>query len=74
MFCRSVYSCSDGLPPARQFICSPYDTQAHYSVKRSASWVGYKVHLTETCDAETPNLITDVVTTTAPIATGTRCH
>lgn len=58
----------DGLPPSRQFICSPYDTQAHYSVKRSASWVGYKVHLTETCDAETPNLITDVVTTTAPIA------
>jgi transposase len=58
----------DGLPPSRQFICSPYDTQAHYSVKRSSSWVGYKVHLTETCDTDTPNLITDVVTTTAPIA------
>lgn len=58
----------DGLPPSRQFICSPYDPEAHYAVKRSNSWVGYKVHVTETCDADTPNLITDVVTTTAPIA------
>jgi transposase len=58
----------DGLPPSRRFICSPYDTDAHYSIKRSSSWVGYKVHVTETCDADTPNLITDVVTTTAPIA------
>lgn len=58
----------DGLPPSRRFICSPYDIDAHYSIKRSSSWVGYKIHLTETCDEDTPNLVTDVVTTTAPIA------
>lgn len=28
-------------------------------------WTGYKVHVTETCDDATPNLITDVMTTPA---------
>lgn len=46
-------------------ISSPYDTEARYSTKRSVSWVGYKVHLTETCDRTRPNLITDVLTTVA---------
>src|SRR5207302_11247918 len=36
--------------------------------KRSTSWVGYKVHLTETCDDDTPHLITHVETTPAPLA------
>lgn len=39
------------LPPSSQRINSPYDTQARYAHKRSTTWVGYKVHLTETCDA-----------------------
>ena len=56
----------DGLPPSRRFICSPYDPEAHYALKRASSWVGYKVHLTETCEPETPDLITDVATTLAP--------
>ncbi len=30
--------------------------------------MGYKVHLTETCDKDTPHLITDVQTTVAPTA------
>ena len=34
------------------------------------TWVGYKVHLTETCEPETPNLITDVETDAAPAADG----
>jgi transposase len=54
---------ADGLPPATRFISSPYDLEAHYAVKRTRSWVGYKVHLTETCDADLPNLITHVETT-----------
>ena len=29
------------------------------------SWVGYKVHLTESCDEGFPHLITDVHTTAA---------
>lgn len=48
-------------------IRSPYDTQARYSEKRDCSWVGYKVHLTETCDEELPRLITQVETTIAPV-------
>ncbi len=54
------------LPPATDLISSPYDPDARYSKKRDTEWTGYKVHLTETCDEETPNLITDVVTTPAP--------
>ena len=58
---------ADGLPPAMRFISSRYDLDAHYAVKRTNSWVGYKVHLTETCDADLPNLITHVETTLAPV-------
>jgi transposase len=54
------------LPPAAELISSPYDPDARYSMKRETEWTGYKVHLTETCDEETPNLITDVATTPAP--------
>ena len=48
-----------------KLIVSPYDTEARYSTKRDITWVGYKVHLTETCDKAYPNLITDVQTTVA---------
>ncbi len=33
--------------------------------KRETHWVGYKVHLTETCDAGQPDLMTPVMTTPA---------
>ena len=51
------------LPPASLMIVSPYDPAARYSSKRETHWSGYKVHLTETCDPDTPNLITNVETT-----------
>ncbi len=54
------------LPVATDLISSPYDPDAQYSKKRDTEWTGYKVHLTETCDEDTPNLITDVATTPAP--------
>lgn len=54
-----------GVPPAAVQINSPYDTQARYSIKRTTTWTGYKVHLTETCDDDTPHLLTDVQTTVA---------
>jgi len=57
----------DNIPPAARFISSPYDLEAHYARKYSIQWVGYKVHLSETCDEETPPLITHVLTTTAPV-------
>jgi transposase len=46
-------------------IASPYDLDSRYSEKRGASWRGYKVHFTETCDNDTPHLITHVATTMA---------
>ncbi len=46
-------------------VSSPYDPEARYSQKRETIWTGYKVHLTETCDEETPNIVTDVATTPA---------
>ena len=61
---------AEGLPPAAQFISSPYDPDARYAKKQTTSWVGYKVHLTETCEAHQPHLITHVETTTAPVADG----
>lgn len=60
----------EGLPPSTRFIGSPYDAEAHYAKKRSTSWMGYKVHLSETCDENSPHLITHVETTTAPIVDG----
>jgi transposase len=53
------------MPVAAELIASPYDAEARYSTKREIQWVGYKVHLTETCDADTPNLIVNVETTPA---------
>src|SRR5712691_10995096 len=46
-------------PPTRQ--------QAHYGNKRSLTWTGYKVHLTETCDDDEVHLITHVETTPAGV-------
>lgn len=53
------------MPAAAELIASPYDAEARYSTKREIQWVGYRVHLTETCDADTPNLIVNVETTPA---------
>jgi transposase len=44
---------------------SPYDPDARYGKKREISWVGYKAHRTETCEAEAPHLIVHVATTPA---------
>ena len=52
-------------PPAAQAVCSPYDPEARFSHKRSTAWIGYKVHLTETCAPDLPRLITNVETTVA---------
>jgi transposase len=53
------------LPPAGQRYDSPYDPEARYGNKRSTTWTGYKVHLTETCDENSVHLITHVETTQA---------
>jgi transposase len=56
-----------GQPPAALGIRSPHDVEARYSDKRSVAWVGYKAHLTETCDEDQPRLITQVETTVATV-------
>lgn len=55
----------EDLPPAHRMLVSPYDTEARYGTKKTTSWTGYWLHLTETCDDEAPRLITDVATATA---------
>lgn len=55
------------LPPSSQQITSPYDPEARYATKRSVDWIGYTVHLTETCDPERPCLITHGETTVATV-------
>jgi transposase len=54
---------TDEQPPAALRITSPYELEARYSTKRDTHWVGYKHHLTETCEPEHPDLITQVLTT-----------
>src|SRR6266496_2129606 len=53
---------------AAQLINSPYDLDARYGKKRTTLWVGYKVHFSQTCDEDAPQLITHVETTQAPIS------
>jgi transposase len=53
------------LPPAPLLISSPDDPEARYGKKRETEWPGDQVHVTETCDDETPRLITEVTTTPA---------
>lgn len=71
---EQYYEMSDGeirvldpkeMPEGARRIESPYEVEARYSTKRSMGWVGYKVHLTESCDEGVPHLITDVHTTAA---------
>jgi transposase len=71
---EQYYEISDGrirvldpkeMPEGARRIESPYEMEARYSTKRSMSWVGYKVHLTESCDEGLPHLIMDVHTTAA---------
>ena len=57
---------TEEAPPSAVLIHSPHDSQARYSSKRETHWVGYKVHISETCDDALPDLITHVLTTPAP--------
>jgi transposase len=56
---------SDERSPSAVRIASPYDLEACYSRKRETHWVGYTVHLPETCDPDYPHRMTQVMTTPA---------
>ena len=68
---RVEWRTADDLPPATLLIRSPYDPDARASKKSTTFWIGYKAHLTEICEPETPHLITHVETTAAPLFDGT---
>ena len=53
------------MPPGTQLFQSPDDLDARFGTKRETEWVGYRVHLTETCDEDAPQLITQVATVPA---------
>ncbi len=61
----------EGLPTATHLISSPYDSQVRYAKKHTTVWLGYKVHLTETCDEDLPNLITNEPATCLSIGSAT---
>ncbi len=61
---------ADNIPPAARFISSPYDADAHYARKHTTQWVGYKGHLTETCEDDAPHLMTPVEPMSGPTADG----
>jgi transposase len=56
---------TDNMPSTEHVMHSPYDPEARWSQKRETTWFGYKAHITETCDADRPHLITHMVTTPA---------
>jgi transposase len=39
-------------------ISSPHDLEARYAKQDTTSWMGDKVHFTESCEADTPHLMT----------------
>src|SRR5258706_11419517 len=61
--CSGVISPILPLPAHRS---TPLMTpEALYTQKRDMSWVGYKVHVAETCDDDAPHLLTHIETTPA---------
>ena len=59
-----------GIPPSTKFVGSPFDPEARYARKFTTSWVGYRIHITETCEEGLPNIITDVQSAPGPVADG----
>lgn len=54
------------MPAAADQIESPYEPEARYGEKRGRPWIGYKVHVTESCDDDQPHVVTQVDTMLAP--------
>jgi len=57
----------DEPQPAGDPVESPYDPEARYRTRSGTAWVGYLVHLTETCEDDAVNLITHAMTTVATV-------
>lgn len=59
---------NDDLKPSPRRIDTPYDVEAHHGTKGRMRWLGYKVHYTESCNDDTPNLVLHVDTTEPAVA------
>ena len=55
------------LSSATAPIESPYDPQARYRTRAGVAWIGYIVHLTESCEDDLVHLLTHAMTTTAAV-------
>jgi hypothetical protein len=63
--CLRRRTAEDGGPPAIAVV-SPYDPTARYARRGHVTcWKGFVAHLTEICDPDGVNVITDVATTDA---------
>jgi transposase len=54
-------------PPEAEPVESPYDTEARFRTRSGTSWVGYVVHLSESCEDDGAHLITHAMTTVATV-------
>jgi transposase len=57
----------DEPQPEGDPVESPYDPEARYRTRSGTAWVGYLVHLTESCEDDAVNLITHAMTTVATV-------
>lgn len=55
------------LPPGGQLIVTPHDAEARPGRHGDRAWEGYGLHLTETCAADQPQVITDVLVVPAAV-------
>ena len=55
------------LPRSAEGLESPYDVEARFRSRQGMQWIGYIVHLSETCETAEVHLITHVETTRATV-------
>lgn len=56
------------MPPGAEQIATPHDPEARHTARKTQTWTGYQVHLSETCEAHRPHVITHVETRPATTA------
>jgi transposase len=62
---RLSWRAVNDMPSPAELIASPSDPEARSSTKREVEGVGYKVHLTETCESDPPHVMVNGETTPA---------
>jgi transposase len=65
---RLLWRAKERLPPGSELIQSPYDPDSRWSCKRAVEWEGYKLHVSQACEEDLPQLVVAVHTTAATLA------